>query len=163
MIACVWSFLASCDTAKRDSADAFRGLAPQLIAAGVPAVLAMREQVPIVTAQRPRTFYRRLLAHGIVDLAADEARSHVITARLPWRVNSGAIDAAQGRTTVGANREELTKRLMLLASLAVLLGMVSAFFLRGQRWSRCFTRGAEALDAEQGPASPSTGFGGQTG
>lgn len=37
-------FLASCDTARRDSADAFRGLAPQLIAAGVPAVIAMQEQ-----------------------------------------------------------------------------------------------------------------------
>ena len=77
-------FLASCDTARRDTADAFRGLAPQLIAAGVPAVIAMQEQVPIITAQAfARTFYRRLLAHGMVDLAANEARSHLISARLP--------------------------------------------------------------------------------
>ena len=36
-------FLASCQTATTSPADAFRGLAPQLIHAGVPAVLAMQD------------------------------------------------------------------------------------------------------------------------
>ena len=143
-------FLASCDTAKRDSADAFRGLAPQLIAAGVPAVLAMQELVPIVTAQAfARTFYRRLLAHGMVDLATNEARSHVITARLP----GASIPVLLMRLKDGQLLErtrKLTKRLMLLASIAVLLGMLFAFFLARPALVESITiQGTEALDAGQ--------------
>ncbi|HSN76212.1 MAG TPA: CHAT domain-containing protein [Anaerolineae bacterium] len=77
-------FLASCDGAKRDTADALRGFAPKLVAAGVPAVLAMQDKVLIATAQAfTATFYRRLLDHGLVDLAANEARSHLLSAGLP--------------------------------------------------------------------------------
>ncbi|MGD8584558.1 MAG: CHAT domain-containing protein, partial [Chloroflexota bacterium] len=76
-------FLASCQTAKNSPADAFRGLAPQLIAAGVPAVVAMQDLVPIDTARQfAATFYRQLLVHGQVDLASNEARSAVLTAKL---------------------------------------------------------------------------------
>lgn len=75
-------FLASCDSAKRDTANAFRGLAPMLVAAGVPAVLAMQDRVPILTARAfTATFYRRLLYHGLVDLAANEARSYLLSDR----------------------------------------------------------------------------------
>ena len=141
-------FLDSCETARRDTADAFRGLAPQLIAAGVSAVIAMQEQVPIVTAQAfARTFYRRLLAHGMVDLAANEARSHVISARLP----GASIPVLLMRLKDGQLIEQskkLTKRLMLLASMAVLLGIVSAFFIvRPTLVKNLQTQGAEALDA----------------
>ena len=77
-------FLASCQTAERSPADAFRGLAPRLVAAGVPAVLGMQGLVAIDTARAlTETFYRRLLAHGLVDLAANEARSGVASAGLP--------------------------------------------------------------------------------
>ncbi len=77
-------FLASCQSATRSPADAFRGLAPRLIAAGVPAVLAMQDRVPIATARTfAGTFYRRLLDHGVVDLAANEARSALLTHQLP--------------------------------------------------------------------------------
>ncbi len=77
-------YLSSCHTASRSPADAFRGFAPRLVAAGVPAVLAMQDLVPIPTAREfAATFYRRLLAHGLVDLAANEARSKVLSARLP--------------------------------------------------------------------------------
>ncbi len=143
-------FLASCDTARRDTADAFRGLAPQLIAAGVPAVIAMQEQVPIVTAQAfARTFYRRLLAHGMVDLAANEARSHVITARLP----GASIPVLLMRLRDGQLLErtrKLTRRLMLLVSMAVLLGVVSAFLLgRPTLVKNLQAQGAEAVDAGQ--------------
>ena len=76
-------FLASCQTATRSPADAFRGLAPRLVDAGVPAVLAMQDLVPIDTAKHfAATFYGRLMAHGIVDLASNEARSAVLTAGL---------------------------------------------------------------------------------
>ena len=77
-------FLSSCQTATRSPADAFRGLAPKLVAAGVPAVVAMQDMVPIQTAQAfARRFYEQLLQHGLVDLAANEARSALLTARLP--------------------------------------------------------------------------------
>jgi hypothetical protein len=76
-------FLASCQTATRSPADAFRGLAPQLVAAGVPAVLAMQDMVPIDTAREfARAFYHGLLQHGQVDLAGNEARSALLTAEL---------------------------------------------------------------------------------
>jgi len=77
-------FLASCQSATRSSADAFRGLAPSLVAAGVPAVLAMQDSVAVETAERfASTFYGRLLRHGIADLAANEARSALLAAGLP--------------------------------------------------------------------------------
>ena len=76
-------FLASCETATRSPADAFRGLAPRLVSAGVPAVLAMQDLVPIDTAREfARTFYRQLLQHGEVDLASNEARSALLTGKL---------------------------------------------------------------------------------
>ncbi|MGD2077305.1 MAG: CHAT domain-containing protein [Chloroflexota bacterium] len=76
-------FLASCQTATRNPADAFRGLAPRLIAAGVPAVVAMQDLVPVDTARQfASTFYRQLLVHGQVDLASNEARSALLTAKL---------------------------------------------------------------------------------
>ncbi len=99
-------FLASCQTADRSPADAFRGLAPRLVSAGVPAVLAMQDLVAVDTARElAGTFYRRLLAHGRADLAANEARSAVRTARLPGaavpvlfqRLRSGALLAQRGR------------------------------------------------------------------
>lgn len=78
------AFLASCQTATTSPADAFRGLAPQLLAAGLPAVLAMQDLVAIVTAQAfAATFYRQLLQHGLVDLAANQARAALLTAGLP--------------------------------------------------------------------------------
>ena len=77
-------FLAACETATRSPADAFRGLAPQLVRAGIPAVVAMQELVPVETARTfSQVFYQRLLDHGVVDLAANEARATLMTAALP--------------------------------------------------------------------------------
>jgi formylglycine-generating enzyme required for sulfatase activity len=77
-------FLSSCQTATRDVADAFRGFAPRLLAAGVPAVVAMQEAVKVITAQAfARTFYRVLFRDGLVDLAANQARSALLTGDLP--------------------------------------------------------------------------------
>jgi len=68
--------MVSCQSATRDPGDAFRGFAPKLVAAGVPAVIAMQDLISMTSAQRfTATFYRRLLAHGLVDLACNEARS----------------------------------------------------------------------------------------
>lgn len=77
-------YLDSCESATRDSADALRGFAPTLVKAGVPAVVAMQAAVAVVSSQAfSRTFYHQLLQHGQVDLAANEARSALLTARLP--------------------------------------------------------------------------------
>lgn len=73
-------FLASCETATRDRTDAFRGFAPRLVDAGVPAVLAMQDLVPVDTAREfTRVFYRQLLQHGQVDLASNQARAALLT------------------------------------------------------------------------------------
>jgi hypothetical protein len=76
-------FLTACQSAQRSPAGAFRGLAPQLVAAGVPAVLAMQDLLPMDTARQfTAVFYHQLLEHGLVDLAANEARSSVLAAGL---------------------------------------------------------------------------------
>ncbi len=60
------------------------GLAALLVQAGVPAVLAMRTEVRVDTSQLlRRTFYTSLLQQGCVDLAANAARSAVLTGGLP--------------------------------------------------------------------------------
>ena len=82
-------FLTSCQTAVRSPADAFRGFAPKLVMAGVPAVVAMQDLVGVAAAQvLEGAFYRRLMAHGRVDLACNEARAQVLSENLPsgWNV-----------------------------------------------------------------------------
>lgn len=82
-------FLTSCQTAVRSPADAFRGFAPKLVMAGVPAVVAMQDLVGVEAAQvLEGAFYRRLMAHGRVDLACNEARAQVLSENLPsgWNV-----------------------------------------------------------------------------
>ena len=99
-------FLASCQTAQRSPADAFRGFAPRLVQAGVPAVLAMQGLVPAESARAfATTFYQQLLQHGQADLAANEARSHLLTAKLRsasipvlfMRLRNGALLGRRGR------------------------------------------------------------------
>jgi len=76
--------LAACQSATRSMADAFVGIAPRLIAAGVPAVIAMQTSVSLVSARDlSATFYRRLVEHGAVDLALNEARSTLLTTNRP--------------------------------------------------------------------------------
>lgn len=99
-------FLACCQSATRDTGDAFRGLAPSLVAAGVPAVLAMQEPVDLETARCfASVFYGRLLRHGLADLAANEARSALLAAHLPGagvpvaflRLRNGRLLGSRGR------------------------------------------------------------------
>jgi len=77
-------FLAACQSATRSSADAFLGLGPKLVSVGVPAVVAMQDFVTVETARKfSAAFYKRLLEHGQVDLAVNEARSALLTAGRP--------------------------------------------------------------------------------
>ncbi len=71
--------LIACESASRDIAaggeDAFVGLGPKLVQAGFPAVVAMQAQVPVEAARTFYTeFYRRLMEHGEVDKAMNQAR-----------------------------------------------------------------------------------------
>lgn len=98
-------YLSCCQSATPSTAEGFLGIAPALVRAGMPAVLAMQEKVAITTARAfSATFYRRLLAHGLVDLAANEARSAVLSAEMSGaaipvlylRLRSGQLFARRG-------------------------------------------------------------------
>ena len=79
--------LAACQSAQQSLKDAFSGLGPQLVQIGIPAVVAMQDNVTMLTARKfGAKLYRRLLEHGTVDLALNEARSTLIT--------NGRFDAA---------------------------------------------------------------------
>ena len=72
-------FMSACESAGRARSDAFAPLAPLLVEdGGVQAVVAMTEKVGLRTAQQfSGQFYTRLLVHGMVDLAMNEARALV--------------------------------------------------------------------------------------
>jgi hypothetical protein len=77
-------FLAACQSAARSHRDAFLGLAPRLVRAGVPAVVAMQDDVPMKTARElGRVFYGQVAQHGAVDRALNEARDALLNASLP--------------------------------------------------------------------------------
>jgi hypothetical protein len=77
-------FLAACQSAVRSSADAFIGLGPKLVSAGVPAVIAMQDFVTVETARKfSGAFYKRLVEHGQIDRAGNEARSSLLTSGRP--------------------------------------------------------------------------------
>ncbi len=77
-------FLSACQGATRSQADAFLGLAPKLVSIGVPAVVAMQDVVTMDSAREfSARFYKRLLEHGQVDLAMNEARNTLLTAGRP--------------------------------------------------------------------------------
>ncbi|RLC90474.1 MAG: hypothetical protein DRI79_04945 [Chloroflexi bacterium] len=97
-------FLAACQSATRSTVDAFLGMAPKLVSVGVPAVVAMQERVTVESALKfSAVFYRRLLEHGQVDLAVNEARSTLLTAGRPdaavpvlfMRLKSGQLWGAE--------------------------------------------------------------------
>jgi hypothetical protein len=77
-------FLAACQSAARSMADAYLGLGPKLVAAGVPAVIAMQDFVTVKTARQfSATLYRRLIEHGQIDRAVNEVRGTLITSERP--------------------------------------------------------------------------------
>ena len=70
-------FLAACESAKREQGESnpFVGLAPKLIQVGIPAVVAMQDDVSFTTARKlTYDFYSYLLECGIVDRAMNQAR-----------------------------------------------------------------------------------------
>jgi hypothetical protein len=73
----VFCFLAACESAKRSRAEAMLALGPALVDdGGLQAAIAMTGKVGLETAQAfSEQFYVRLLKHGVVDLAVNEARA----------------------------------------------------------------------------------------
>ncbi len=113
-------FLAACDSARRPptppaapvtpaaepqaiTANPFVGLAPKLVVdAGVPAVIAMQDQIEIGMAHTlTLDFYRRLFDHGQVDRALNEARA-LLFARdsFAWAIPVLFLRLADGRLFV---------------------------------------------------------------
>jgi hypothetical protein len=94
-------YLAACESAVRgDSAtQAFVGLGPKLVAAGVPAVVAMQDQVPMdVSTALTRRFFESLLLHGAVDQALNEARWLLYERRsLDWSIPVLYMRLEEGR------------------------------------------------------------------
>lgn len=73
-------FLTACESARRaeDGQSPFVGLGPKLVQAGIPAVVAMQDKVPMELARLfAGEFYERLTEHGIVDKALNQARLQV--------------------------------------------------------------------------------------
>jgi hypothetical protein len=70
-------FLSSCDTSRYDERNprAFNSLAPRLVEAGFPAVVAMQDKVPVDVANKlTRNFYGNLLEEGVIDSALNRSR-----------------------------------------------------------------------------------------
>jgi len=92
-------FLAACESATRDADDAtpFVGLGPQLIQAGVPAVVAMQDKILMTQSQKlTQQFYGFLLEHGIVDKAMNQARDF-LTSGEGWDVPVLFMHLREGR------------------------------------------------------------------
>ncbi len=69
-------FLAACDSAKPGVGQAFVGLAPRLVQAGTPAVVAMQDKISMIKARElTGYFYEQLLLSGVVDQALNSARN----------------------------------------------------------------------------------------
>lgn len=80
-------FLAACESATRSTLNAFTGLAPHLIQAGVPAIVGMQDKLSISTTQTlTHAFYKELFRSGAVDRALNAARSLLLA--------EGYVDAA---------------------------------------------------------------------
>ncbi len=132
-------YLDACHSATRSPADAFRGFAPKLVAAGIPAVMAMQDLVPVATSQKlTGAFYRWLLQHGQVDLASNEARSALLSdgEAQSWgipvlysRVRDGAILEPMPRLSIGARLRQLPIVAQALAVGGALLSVLSVIAL----------------------------------
>ena len=73
-------FLAACQSGVTSARETFSGLGPKLAQIGIPAVVAMQDNVAIQTANAfSAAFYAQLLRHGLVDRAMNEARSALLT------------------------------------------------------------------------------------
>ena len=132
--------LNACDSGQTDDGRAFTGLAPQLVQAGIPAVVAM--QFPVTdraAATFAREFYKRLCAGdeaGQVDVAVAYARSMLSVlhpADRSWaapvlftNAPDGVIFSVPARVRAGGALDPLAQRARLLALTASLQASLQA-------------------------------------
>ncbi len=102
-------FLVACESAKREAeaTSPFVGLGPKLVQAGIPAVVAMQEEVPVEMARLlSGEFYARLAEHGEVDRALNQARLQVFNSkRTEWAIPVLFMRIRKGRL-FGADPDE---------------------------------------------------------
>jgi formylglycine-generating enzyme required for sulfatase activity len=127
-------FLAACQSAKREpeKENPFVGLGPKLVTAGVPAVVAMQDEVPMDLARGlTGDFYRRLLDHGLVDRALNEARNLLFKPnRIDWatpvlfvRLATGQLFAPpEGNATPVIPRKSFEPETVLIPAGPFLMG-----------------------------------------
>lgn len=91
--------LMACESAKRSVVHPLAGLAPKLVTAGVPAVLAMQAKVGMDDASElTQRFYSSLFATGLIDFAANEARSYLFDSRrTDWSIPALFMRVRDGR------------------------------------------------------------------
>ncbi|MDM8532685.1 AAA-like domain-containing protein [Anaerolineales bacterium HSG25] len=133
-------FLVACQTATRSPADAFRGFAPQLIQTGIPAVLAMQDLVPVKTARQfTQTFYQQLFQHGLVDLAANKARSILMTKGLPGSAIPVLFSRMSGNLLIGGKLPLIQDRSQIeLESPLGIMQPDSPYYLERSADERCW-------------------------
>ncbi len=83
-------YLSACESGLSDTGGPhpFLGIAPRLIDAGVAAVVAMQDRIPVEAAGSMTTdFYQTLFSTGLVDAAVNRARSVLFDEQLPaWTI-----------------------------------------------------------------------------
>lgn len=107
-------FLAACHSATRTEHDALVGLAPKLVRANVPAVVAMQDEVSMDDARTlTRHFYANLLEHGIVDLALNQARSQLYQPdSLDWGIPVLFTQLTDGRLFAPPDARPTTRHIL---------------------------------------------------
>ena len=87
-------FLAACQSGEQAAKDAYQGLAAQLIARNIPAVVAMTQKVDFETVHAfTQHFYTHLAYHGVVDRAMNAAR-RALYAGTDWKNQERALALA---------------------------------------------------------------------
>lgn len=115
-------FLAACESAARTRFDALAPLGPALVdAGGVHAAVAMTDLVGLNTAQAfTAHFYTRLLAHGRVDVAVNEARA-LVQDEWDWAVPVLFMRVPDGRLLTSKQPIWCRAARVALVAMAVLL------------------------------------------
>lgn len=114
-------FLAACESAARSRFDALAPLGPALVdAGGVHAAVAMTDLVGLKTAQSfAAHFYTRLLTHGLVDVAVNEARA-LVQDEWDWAVPVLFMRVPDGRLLTARTPVWCRAARVALVALAVL-------------------------------------------
>jgi hypothetical protein len=105
-------FLAAGESARGDGQGAFVELASRVVMAGLPAVVTMREPLPMdVSRDLVENFYRRLLADGEVDRALNEVRTLLFSRHsVDWSIPILYLGLRDGRLFVQPAEVTLERR-----------------------------------------------------